>query len=136
MSVTRCTKGEDKPGAPARNGVAGVSGAPSWSTLGEGRRHLCGPLAHRILGANADAAIAQLAAGDPAQSRMRTFMAARSRFAEDCLALAVARGIRQAVILGAGLDTFSLQNPGRGQGLRVCGARVPQQGSPAASMRK
>jgi methyltransferase (TIGR00027 family) len=47
------------------------------------------------------------------------FMAARSRFAEDCLALAVSRGVRQAVIFGAGLDTFSLRNPSSGQGLRV-----------------
>src|SRR4029450_7673529 len=31
--------------------------------------------------------------------------------AEDALADAVARGIRQYVILGAGLDTFALRNP-------------------------
>ncbi len=35
----------------------------------------------------------------------------RSRFAEDQLALAVARGARQYVILGAGLDTFAYRNP-------------------------
>src|SRR5262245_66473885 len=50
---------------------------------------------------------------------MRIFMAARSRFAEDHLWLAVARGVRQAVIGGAGLDTFSMRNPSREQGLRV-----------------
>jgi Leucine carboxyl methyltransferase len=37
----------------------------------------------------------------------------------DRLALAAARGVRQAVILGAGLDTFALRNPHREQGLRV-----------------
>jgi methyltransferase (TIGR00027 family) len=41
----------------------------------------------------------------------RAFMAARSRFVEDQLALAVARGISQYVILGAGLDTFAWRNP-------------------------
>jgi methyltransferase (TIGR00027 family) len=46
-------------------------------------------------------------------------MAARSRFAEDCLSAAVARGVRQAVVLGAGLDTFSLRNPHARLGLHV-----------------
>lgn len=41
----------------------------------------------------------------------RCFMAARSRYAEDHLAQAVAAGVRQFVILGAGLDTFAYRNP-------------------------
>jgi len=41
----------------------------------------------------------------------RAFMAVRSRFVEDELAGAVARGIRQYVVLGAGLDTFAWRNP-------------------------
>lgn len=48
---------------------------------------------------------------------LRAFMAARSRFAEDELAAAVKRGVRQYVILGAGLDTFAYRNPY--PGLRV-----------------
>jgi methyltransferase (TIGR00027 family) len=58
-------------------------------------------------------------AGDPAQRRLRLFIAARSRFAEDCLSAAVSRGVRQVVILGAGLDTFCLRNPYVDLGLRV-----------------
>jgi methyltransferase (TIGR00027 family) len=50
---------------------------------------------------------------------MRIFMAARSRFAEDCLGAAVSRGVRQAVVLGAGFDTFALRNPYSDLGLRV-----------------
>jgi methyltransferase (TIGR00027 family) len=42
---------------------------------------------------------------------MRAFMAVRSRYAEDGLARAVADGIRQYVVLGAGLDTFAYRNP-------------------------
>jgi len=38
-------------------------------------------------------------------------MAARSRYAEDELARAVAQGVRQYVVLGAGLDTFAYRNP-------------------------
>jgi methyltransferase (TIGR00027 family) len=41
----------------------------------------------------------------------RAYMAARSRFAEDHLAQAVATGTQQYVILGAGLDTFACRNP-------------------------
>ena len=41
----------------------------------------------------------------------RAYMAARSRFVEDHLADAVARGVTQYVILGAGLDTFAYRNP-------------------------
>lgn len=41
----------------------------------------------------------------------RAFMAARSRFAEDHLRQALDSGVRQYVILGAGLDTFAYRNP-------------------------
>jgi methyltransferase (TIGR00027 family) len=41
----------------------------------------------------------------------RAFMAVRSRYVEDKLAEAVALGVRQYVILGAGLDTFAYRNP-------------------------
>ena len=76
------------------------------------------PLARTILGDGADAIIAGLSA-DPAQQRIRIFMAARSRFAEDSLSAAVSRGVRQAVVLGAGFDTFALRNPYSDLGLRV-----------------
>jgi methyltransferase (TIGR00027 family) len=41
----------------------------------------------------------------------RCSMAVRSRVAEDRLAEAVAAGVEQFVVLGAGLDTFALRNP-------------------------
>jgi methyltransferase (TIGR00027 family) len=44
----------------------------------------------------------------------RAFMAARSRYAEDRLAECVAAGVRQYVVLGAGLDTFAYRNPHAG----------------------
>jgi methyltransferase (TIGR00027 family) len=42
---------------------------------------------------------------------LRAFVVARSRLAEDLLADAVQRGVRQYVVLGAGLDTFAYRNP-------------------------
>ena len=53
----------------------------------------------------------QFANERPLASIGRLFTAARSRIAEDALSKAVARGVRQVVILGAGLDTFALRNP-------------------------
>jgi methyltransferase (TIGR00027 family) len=54
-----------------------------------------------------------------AQASFRAFMVVRSRFAEDELKTAVARGASQYVILGAGLDTFAYRNPFTPQQLRV-----------------
>jgi methyltransferase (TIGR00027 family) len=42
---------------------------------------------------------------------LRAFLVARSRYAEDNLAYAVANGVTQYVLLGAGLDTFAHRNP-------------------------
>ncbi|HEY0162163.1 MAG TPA: class I SAM-dependent methyltransferase [Edaphobacter sp.] len=47
----------------------------------------------------------------PHSVSLRAFLVARSRYAEDLLAQAVAHGVRQYVLLGAGLDTFSHRNP-------------------------
>ena len=42
---------------------------------------------------------------------LRAFFVMRSRFAEDALAAAVADGVTQYVVLGAGYDTFAYRNP-------------------------
>jgi len=42
---------------------------------------------------------------------LRAFFVMRSRFAEDELAAAAARGVNQYVVLGAGFDTFAYRNP-------------------------
>jgi methyltransferase (TIGR00027 family) len=76
------------------------------------------PLAVAILG-EAPETIIREAQENPDRRAMRLFIAARSRFAEARLAEAVTRGLRQLVVLGAGLDTFGLRNPHRQAGLRV-----------------
>jgi methyltransferase (TIGR00027 family) len=55
--------------------------------------------------------VLQFASQHPLASIGRLFTAARSRIAEDALAEAVGKGIRQIVILGAGFDTFALRDP-------------------------
>ena len=57
--------------------------------------------------------------GSPLARAMRMALAVRSRIAEDALQKAVARGVRQYVVLGAGFDTFALRNPHPAEALRV-----------------
>jgi methyltransferase (TIGR00027 family) len=55
----------------------------------------------------------------PTLRRLRAGIALRSRYAEDCVADAVGHGVRQYVILGAGLDSFAYRNPFPASALRV-----------------
>jgi len=77
------------------------------------------PLALRIVG---EEAAADLREGRDVRAMttstgLRIFIATRSRFTEDCLDAAMARGVRQYVLLGAGLDTFAYR--AQREGLRV-----------------
>jgi len=76
-------------------------------------RVLDDPLAMRIIGAETAARLAAGAAENSgiASRSLRAFLVARSRYAEDELARAVSDGVRQYVVLGAGLDTFAYRNP-------------------------
>ncbi len=48
----------------------------------------------------------------PFSAALRAWMVTRARFAEDVLAVGVTtRGVRQTLVLGAGLDTFAYRNP-------------------------
>lgn len=64
------------------------------------------PLAWAVLGVDRSAA---LEAAAP-RSRLRLFVAHRHAYAEQTLAAAYARGVRQCVVLGAGLDTIAHRN--------------------------
>jgi len=76
------------------------------------------PLASRILDQETAAALNEIAAND-AMRPWRLFIAARSRFSEDTMGDCIASGVRQVVVLGAGLDTFSLRNPYAHLGVRA-----------------
>jgi methyltransferase (TIGR00027 family) len=56
----------------------------------------------------------------------RVHAALRSRFAEDRLAAAAARGVRQYVIAAAGLDTFPWRQPSFARQMRIFVADVPE----------
>jgi methyltransferase (TIGR00027 family) len=111
-------------------GMVGMrSGQPSQTARGaaayravhqmlEGGEIFKDPLASRILDEQTAASLSEMAA-DESLRPMRLFIAARSRFSEDTLANCVAAGVRQVVVLGAGLDTFALRNPFANLGVRV-----------------
>lgn len=68
------------------------------------------PLALAIVGPEAEQSLRSGVDAAAARPGLRAFVAVRSRFAEDCLAEAHGRGVRQYVILGAGLDTFAYRS--------------------------
>ncbi len=70
------------------------------------------PLALRILSEEARELVRAEAENQNSWGRgLRIFLVTRSRFAEAELARAVEQGVRQYVVLGAGLDTFAYRNP-------------------------
>jgi len=98
-------------GQPSRTALAAAAHRAAHQILEQGRI-FADPLAVRILGTDAES-IAREAEEDPSRRRMRIFIAVRTRFAEDALAAAVERGLRQVVVLGAGLDTYAYRSPFR-----------------------
>jgi len=72
------------------------------------------------------------------QSRgLRSHVVLRSRYAEDALRDAVDRGIRQYVLLGAGLDTFAYRQPEWARGITIVEVDHPaSQGEKRAMLRR
>jgi methyltransferase (TIGR00027 family) len=98
-----------QPGQPSRTAL-GAAGHRAVHQVLEQGRIFADPLAVRILGPDADSALRD-AEPDPSSKRLRLFIAVRTRFAEDSLVAAVARGACQLVVLGAGLDTYAYRSP-------------------------
>jgi len=95
-------------GSPSRTALGAACHRAVHQVLEQGRI-FSDPLSLRILGAEAEHAV-RIAEADSSRRRLRLFIAVRSRFTEDCLAMAVERGVRQVVILGAGLDTYAYRS--------------------------
>ena len=92
-------------GKPSRTAWAAAAHRAAHQVLEQGRI-FADPLALRILGEDAETVVRKVEER-PSGRRMRIFIAVRTRFAEDALAAAVERGVRQVVALGAGLDTYA-----------------------------
>jgi len=102
-----------QPGLPSKTAFAAAAHRAAHQQIENGlifRDSLAIP----ILGPDSAAIIHESSQkhGQPdAQRKMRMFIAMRSRFTEDALEAAVKSGVRQLVVLGAGLDTFAYRSP-------------------------
>jgi methyltransferase (TIGR00027 family) len=94
-----------QPGRPSLTALGAARLRAAHQVL-DGASILADPLAARILGADNETSLAH-AQAHPLGPRLRWFIAARSRIAEDALKVAVDNGARQLVVLGAGLDTLA-----------------------------
>jgi methyltransferase (TIGR00027 family) len=113
--MTKEELGMDR-GGPSRTALATAYGR-AYHQIADHPRILADPVVASLIGVTTE----ELAnSAEPTEDRpgsgatykpRRLFFAARARFAEDRIAAAVAKGVRQTVILGAGLDTFAYRNP-------------------------
>jgi methyltransferase (TIGR00027 family) len=107
-------------GEPSRSAL-GVASLRAVHQLLDEPLVLSDPIALPLLGASTEAKLRDdpFALNDPMSRGLRGALVARSRFVEDELSSCVAAGVRQYLVIGAGLDTFAYRNPFRDEGLRV-----------------
>lgn len=106
-----------KPNEPSRTALIPAGQRAAHQALDHGSI-LDDPLAMKILGEE-EKELLRFVNEHPLASIGRLVSTARSRIAEDALSEAVEKGVRQIVILGAGLDTFALRNPHRARHVRI-----------------
>jgi methyltransferase (TIGR00027 family) len=106
-----------RPNEPSRTALIPARQRAAHQVLDHGSI-LNDPFALKILRED-EKDVLQFANAQPLASVGRLFTAARSRIAEDAVSEAVERGIRQIVILGAGLDTFALRSAHGARQIRI-----------------
>ncbi len=77
------------------------------------------PIAPRLIATDADRVWLAPLLDHPFAKQWRAGFALRARYAEDALAEAIQRSVRQYVVLGAGLDTFAYRQPGWAASLTI-----------------
>ena len=101
-------------GQPSRTADGAANARVRHQRLPASARILDDPVAEKLTDINGESYRRgeEFNAALPEAVRLRnTSFVMRSRFTEDCLAEAFEAGIRQYVILGAGLDTFAYRQP-------------------------
>jgi len=105
----------------ASNTAVGVAWlAAAHQELDSVPRILDDPMIGRLMGLTPEAIREHEAhLESPGARLLRAHVVTRTRYAEDRLAAAYARGVRQYVVLGAGMDTFAYRQPAWAADLRV-----------------
>ncbi|MEO6029982.1 MAG: SAM-dependent methyltransferase [Candidatus Binatia bacterium] len=109
-------------GEPSYTAMAAASARAAHTSLYGDVRIFVDDLAARLIGfpdRDALRAVYERVQLPTSPARIAAFFALRHRWAEDRLALAVERGVRQLVLLGAGLDTLALRRPDLTERIRV-----------------
>jgi methyltransferase (TIGR00027 family) len=88
-------------------------------TVDDDPKILTDPIAARLIQADDDRGWLAPLLDHPFAKQWRAGFALRARYAEDLLAEGMQRGVRQYVVLGAGLDTFAYRQPVWGSSLRI-----------------
>jgi len=101
-----------KPGEPSRTAIEVAAARAAHLRYDPAPHFIEDRVAWALLGDEADEIVARYADGAPwILLENRLFLPFRARFAEDVIAQSHARGVRQVVVLGAGLDSLALRLP-------------------------
>jgi methyltransferase (TIGR00027 family) len=119
MTLSQGPPGGDRAASRTALGVATLRAA--HQILDGEPKLLIDPIATRLIGpaAGDDIRLNPQPYSGVRLRQLRTQVLVRSRFAEDRLEAAVARGVRQCIVLGAGYDTFAYRQPGWARNLTI-----------------
>ncbi len=104
---------------PSRTGEFTAIMRAIHQTADEEPKILADPIAPRLVDTTGGDEWLASSLGHPFAKQWRTGFLIRNRYAEDCLAEGVERGLEQYAILGAGLDTFAFRQPPWARSLRI-----------------
>lgn len=101
------------PGKPSRTAIATAAARAAHLHVYEGTPIHADDFALRLIPVSEPAQLREAlqAWGTPSPARVCAYFALRQRYSEDRLQQAVHRGVRQVVLLGAGLDSLALRRP-------------------------
>jgi methyltransferase (TIGR00027 family) len=113
--------GQPSTGQPSTSALTAAAARAAHLIVDQEPRIFTDPLAAALLGERADELISYHTrhGTHPVLVGARVQAACRSRYTQDVLVRAAAAGVRQYVVLGAGLDSFAYQTGGLAGALRV-----------------
>jgi methyltransferase (TIGR00027 family) len=118
VEADRVEKAAMEEGRPSATAVGAAVVRAMHQTLDDAPRILDDPIAARLVAPELERQQA-IIRRFPFGARLRANFVMRSRYAEDCLAESMSQGVRQYVMLGAGLDTFAYRQPAWARALHI-----------------
>jgi len=111
---------------PSRTSIYAAIFRALHQTVDEDPKILADWIASRLIDVSSGDYQVRLAECEQPRARVaRSNIVLRGRYAEDCLGEAIARGVRQFLVLGAGLETFAYRQPPWASALQIFEADHP-----------